>query len=123
MFIIVLSELTNVLLALNEVSNQAMSFDQYKLIEWRLQKELCRFEMKHPELEMNRFIKTLEENDLEWSMNEMHAVDVSKLNLKAVLALLVGIFCSEKCIEESQYSFFQDKKIFQFIERLKILNS
>ena len=86
MFIIVLSELTNVLLALNEVSNQAMSFDQYKLIEWRLQKELCRFEMKHPELEMNRFIKTLEENDLEWSMNEMHAVDVSKLNLKAVLA-------------------------------------
>ena len=112
MFIIVLSELTNVLLALNEVSNQAMSFDQYKLIEWRLQKELCRFEMKHPELEMNRFIKTLEENDLEWSMNEMH-----------VLALLVGIFCSEKCIEESQYSFFQDKKIFQCIERLKILNS
>ena len=123
MFIIVLSELTNVLLALNEVSNQAMSFDQYKLIEWRLQKELCRFEMKHPELEMNRFIKTLEENDLEWSMNEMHAVDVSKLNLKAVLALLVGIFCSEKCIEESQYSFFQDKKIFQCIERSKILNS
>ena len=123
MFNIVLSELTNVLLALNEVSNQAMSFDQYKLIEWRLQKELCRFEMKHPELEMNRFIKTLEENDLEWSMNEMHAVDVSKLNLKAVLALLVGIFCSEKCIEESQYSFFQDKKIFQCIERLKILNS
>ena len=123
MFIIVLSELTNVLLALNEVSNQAMSFDQYKLIEWGLQKELCRFEMKHPELEMNRFIKTLEENDLEWSMNEMHAVDVSKLNLKAVLALLVGIFCSEKCIEESQYSFFQDKKIFQCIERLKILNS
>lgn len=123
MFIIVLSELTNVLLALNEVSNQAMSLDQYKLIEWRLQKELCRFEMKHPELEMNRFIKTLEENDLEWSMNEMHAVDVSKLNLKAVLALLVGIFCSEKCIEESQYSFFQDKKIFQCIERLKILNS
>ena len=123
MFIIVLSELTNVLLALNEVSNQAMSFDQYKLIEWRLQKELCRFEMKHPELEMNRFIKTLEENDLEWSMNEMHAVDVSKLNLKAVLALLFGIFCSEKCIEESQYSFFQDKKIFQCIERLKILNS
>ena len=123
MFIIVLSELTNVLLALNEVSNQAMSFDQYKLIEWILQKELCRFEMKHPELEMNRFIKTLEENDLEWSMNEMHAVDVSKLNLKAVLALLVGIFCSEKCIEESQYSFFQDKKIFQCIERLKILNS
>ena len=118
-----LSELTNVLLALNEVSNQAMSFDQYKLIEWRLQKELCCFEMKHPELEMNRFIKTLEENDLEWSMNEMHAVDVSKLNLKAVLALLVGIFCSEKCIEESQYSFFQDKKIFQCIERLKILNS
>ena len=118
-----LSELTNVLLALNEVSNQAMSFDQYKLIEWRLQKELCRFEMKHPELEMNRFIKTLEENDLEWSMNEMHAVDVSKLNLKAVLALLVGIFCSEKCIEEFQYSFFQDKKIFQCIERLKILNS
>ena len=123
MFIIVLSELTNVLAALNEVSNQEMSFDQYKSIEWRLQKELCRFEMKHPELEMNRFIKTLEENDLEWSMNEMHAVDVSKLNLKAVLALLVGIFCSEKCIEESQYSFFQDKKIFQCIERLKILNS
>ncbi|KMV78253.1 hypothetical protein HMPREF0979_00754 [Coprobacillus sp. 8_1_38FAA] len=123
MFIIVLSELTNVLAALNEVSNQEMSFDQYKSIEWRLQKELCRFEMKHPELEMNRFIKILEENDLEWSMNEMHAVDVSKLNLKAVLALLVGIFCSEKCIEESQYSFFQDKKIFQCIERLRILNS
>jgi len=122
-FIIVLSELTNVLAALNEVSNQEMSFDQYKSIEWRLQKELCRFEMKHPELEMNRFIKILEENDLEWSMNEMHAVDVSKLNLKAVLALLVGIFCSEKCIEESQYSFFQDKKIFQCIERLRILNS
>lgn len=122
MFIIVLSELTNVLPALNEISNQAMSFDQYKSIEWRLQKELCRFEMKHPELEMNRFIKTLEENDLEWSMNEMHAADVSKLNLKAVLALLVGIFCSEKCIEESQYSFFQDKKIFQCIERLRILN-
>ena len=123
MFIIVLSELTNVLAALNEVSNQEMSFDQYKSIEWRLQKELCRFEMKHPGLEMNRFIKILEENDLEWSMNEMHAVDVSKLNLKAVLALLVGIFCSEKCIEESQYSFFQDKKIFQCIERLRILNS
>lgn len=123
MFIIVLSELTNVLAALNEVSNQEMSFDQYKSIEWRLQKELCRFEMKHPELEMNRFIKILEENDLEWSMNEMHAVDVSKLNLKAVLALLVGIFCSEKYIEESQYSFFQDKKIFQCIERLRILNS
>ena len=123
MFIIVLSELTNVLAALNEVSNQEISFDQYKSIEWRLQKELCRFEMKHPELEMNRFIKILEENDLEWSMNEMHAVDVSKLNLKAVLALLVGIFCSEKCIEESQYSFFQDKKIFQCIERLRILNS
>lgn len=123
MFIIVLSELTNVLPALNEVSNQAMSFDQYKSIEWKLQKELCRFEMKHPEFEMNRFIKTLEENDLEWSMNEMHAVDVSKLNLKAVLALLVGIFCSEKCIEESQYSFFQDKKVFQCIERLKVLNS
>lgn len=118
-----LSELTNVLAALNEVSNQEMSFDQYKSIEWRLQKELCRFEMKHPELEMNRFIKILEENDLEWSMNEMHAVDVSKLNLKAVLALLVGIFCSEKCIEESQYSFFQDKKIFQCMERLRILNS
>ena len=123
MFIIVLSELTNVLAALNEVSNQEMSFDQYKSIEWRLQKELCRFEMKHPELEMNRFIKILEENDLEWSMNEMHAVDVSKLNLKAVLALLVGIFCSAKCIEESQSSFFQDKTIFQCIERLRILNS
>lgn len=123
MFIIVLSELTNILPALNEVKNEAISFDQYKSIEWNLQKALCRFEMKHPELEMNRFIKTLEENDLEWSMNGMHAADVSKLNLKAVLALLVGIFCSEKCIEESQYSFFQDKKIFECVERLKILNS
>ncbi len=118
-----LSELTNILPALNEVKIEAISFDQYKSIEWNLQKALCRFEMKHPELEMNRFIKTLEENDLEWSMNGMHAADVSKLNLKAILALLVGIFCSEKCIEESQYSFFQDKKIFECVERLKILNS
>ena len=110
MFIIVLSELTNVLPALNEVSNQAMSFDQYKSIEWKLQKELCRFEMKHPELEMNRFIKTLEENDLEWSMNEMHAVDVSKLNLKAVLALLVGIFFQKNVLKNLNIHFFKIKK-------------
>ena len=54
------------------------------------------FVSKHPEYELNRYHDILETNNIKWEKESMQNTDVSSLDEKCVVALLVGTVRAER---------------------------
>lgn len=76
----------------------------------------------HPEYEHTNYHKTLEENGLEWDMTSMTNADVSSLDAKAVIALLIGACRAERFCDGALMDFLENGCIIRWLKRLEALD-
>lgn len=89
----------------------------------RFEKDIYKFQSKHPEYELNRYSDILNENDIEWGTQSMEEVDISTLDGKCVMALLMGAVRAERFCDGALLSFFVSGAISRWLLRLKELDS
>lgn len=77
------------------------------------------FVSKHPEYELNRYRDILETNNIKWEKESMQNTDVSSLDGKCVVALLVGTVRAERFCDSVLLSFFKSGVIKKWLLRLK----
>ncbi len=73
-----------------------MPYVNYSEMVNAFREDLFRYCELHPELEHTKYIETLAASGLEWSGESMKAADVSALEPKCVIALLVGAVRAER---------------------------
>lgn len=95
-----------------------MSFVGYSRMVDSFQEDLYKFCDEHPEYEHTRYGETLEKNNIEWSTESMQAADVSKLDAKCVIALLIGAVRAERFCDGALLNFFESGCIMKWTERL-----
>ena len=76
----------------------------------------------HPEYGLNSYIDILKENNIEWGMADMQNADVSSLNEKAILALLVGAVRAERFCDGAVHTFVKEGLIRKWLTRLNDLD-
>ena len=73
----------------------------------------------HPELDLSSYKTILEQHGIDWGLESMTNADVSKLDAKCVMALLVGAIRADRFCEGAYKSFIDNGSIRRWIERLK----
>ena len=68
----------------------------YTKIVQEVEDAIYDFEQNHLEYELNRYGNILEANGIEWGMDSMSAKDVSVLDGKCVMAMLLGTVRAER---------------------------
>lgn len=96
-----------------------MPFVGYSNMVDSFQEDLYKFCDEHPEYEHTRYGETLEKNNLEWNTESMQAADVSKLDAKCVIALLIGAVRAERFCDGALLGFFNSGFILRWLDRLK----
>ena len=71
------------------------------------------------ELELNRYGEILQQNGIEWGNVSMNNADVSNLDARCVLALIMGAVRAERFCDGALLGFFKDGSIRKWLERLK----
>lgn len=84
--------------------------------------DLYSFIDAHSEYGLNKYIDILKENNIEWGMVSMESADISQLNEKAVLALLVGAVRAERFCEGAMRSFVEKGQINKWLTKLSELD-
>lgn len=78
---------------------------------------------EHPEYELNRYNDILEENNIVWEKKATQEKDVSTLDGRCIMALLVGAVRSERFSDGALLSFFDSGTITKWLKRLKEIDS
>ncbi|MBQ0037329.1 MAG: hypothetical protein KBS74_01515 [Clostridiales bacterium] len=73
---------------------------------------------KHPEFEHTRYGDTLKSHGLEWGSKAMEEADVSGMDAKGVIALLIGAVRAERFCDGALLGFFEKGCILRWLERL-----
>lgn len=89
-----------------------------KLIQ-KFEREIYLFEEKYPEYNLNHYNHILTENNLLWDKKVMQKADVSVLDGKCIMALLMGVVRAERFCEGTILSFFRSGTIEKWLLRLK----
>ena len=76
----------------------------------------------HQDYELNNYIEILKENNIEWKIDSMQNADISTLDGKAVLALLVGAVRVERFCDGTMRSFVKEGQINKWLTKLKELD-
>ena len=74
---------------------------------------------EHPEYELTHYRDILERNGLEWDSQAMSGTDVSELDGRAVMALLLGAVRAERFCDGALLGFFGDGSMRRWLLRLK----
>lgn len=77
------------------------------------------FMEKHPEYELNQYQKILETNGLEWEGETMKGAEVSSLDGKCVMALIIGAIRADRFSTGALIGFFESGAIEKWLLRLK----
>lgn len=72
----------------------------------------------HKEYNLNRYEEILVKNGLEWGTRSMEEADVSKLDDKCVMALLMGIVRADRFCEGIILDFLKEGIILKWLKRL-----
>jgi hypothetical protein len=88
-----------------------------------LEKEVYEFMDSHPEFGLNRYQDILKENGLEWSTDSMSTADVSGLDGKAVMALLLGADRAERFCDGALLRFCRNGSILRWLTRLQEIDA
>jgi len=94
-------------------------FVNYSQLVDHFQDDLFRFCEEHPEYEHIHYGDTLRENGIDWGFNSMESADASKLNEKALIAMLVGACRAERFCDGALLGFFESGAILRWLNRLK----
>lgn len=104
-------------------SEKPMPYTMYSPVIRRFEKEVYIFEENHPEYELNHYNDTLRANGIEWETKAMQNADVSQMDGKSVMALLMGAVRGERACEGVLLSLFENGTIKKWLLRLKELDS
>lgn len=96
-----------------------MPFANYVKIVREVEDAIYDFEQNHPEYELNRYGNILRANGIEWGMDSMSAKDVSVLDSKCIMAMLMGAVRAERFCDGALLGFFKKGCIKKWLERLK----
>lgn len=77
------------------------------------------FADEHQEYKLNAYQDILLENGIEWDSNSMNEKDVSSLDGKCIMALLMGAVRADRFSEGALLNFFQTGTIATWLNRLK----
>lgn len=96
-----------------------MPYITYSNMEDHFIEDVYDFVSKHPEYELNRYYDILETNNIKWEKESMQNTDVSSLDGKCVVALLVGTVRAERFCDGVLLSFLKSGVIKKWLLRLK----
>lgn len=99
-----------------------MPFVVYADVIERLIEDVYRFEMEHPEYELNRYHQILERINIGWNDQEMTNADVSEMDGQGVMALLLASIRAERFCDGALLNFLKKGCIQKWLERLKELD-
>lgn len=88
----------------------------------KLMDEIYLFQKKHPEFGLDNYSDILQRNGLEWGAESMRRADVTALDGKAIMAVLLGTVRAERFCDGALLSFCKDGSIIKWLERLKVLD-
>lgn len=71
------------------------------------------------DFELNHYYDILEKNGLKWGSKSMSEADVSRLDGKCIMAMIVGAVRAERFCDGALLGFFKDGSIRKWLERLK----
>lgn len=91
----------------------------YPEVIYRLEDDIYTFEKKNPQYQLKAYHSIFAEYGIEWSDHSMENVDVSELDAKVVLALLLGAFRAERFCDGAIKDFLEKGCIQRWLERLK----
>ena len=94
-------------------------FVDYQRVVRDLEKAVYSFIDQHKEMELTQYSKILEEAQIEWGMESMRHADVSKLNGKTVMALLVGAIRAERFCDGALLGFCEEGSMTKWLKRLQ----
>jgi len=83
-----------------------------------LHRDIYDFCEAHPEYDHTNYQKTLEENGLNWDMDSMSNADVSTLDAKTVIGLLIGACRAERFCDGAIMEFLENGSIIRWLKRL-----
>ena len=77
----------------------------------------------HPEFEHTRYGETLDNLGIDWGSTSMEQADVSSVEAKGVIALLIGAVRAERFCDGALLGFFEEGSILRWLERLAEIDS
>ena len=96
-----------------------MPFVNYTRIVREVEDAIYDFEQNHPEYELNRYGNIMEANGIEWGIDSMSDKDVSELDGKCVMAMLMFAVRAEQLCDGALLAFCKKGYIKKWLERLK----
>ena len=77
----------------------------------------------HKEMELNRYGEILEVANLKWDADSMSNADVSALDGKTVMALIIGAIRAERFCDGALLEFFENGSVAKWLSRLQIIDN
>ena len=74
---------------------------------------------ENKDFELNHYYDILEQNGLEWGSESMSKADISHLDEKCIMAMIVGAVHAERFCDGALLCLFKDGSIKKWLERLK----
>ena len=99
-----------------------MLFVNYSEMVHRLIDDVYAFSDNNKDFELTRYGEILERNGLEWGTKSMSEADVSSLDARCVMALIMGAVRAERFCDGALLSFFKGGSIRRWLVRLHELD-
>ena len=99
-----------------------MPFVNYSEVVHDFIDDVYKFIDDNEEMKLTNYGEILNENGIEWGFESMENVDVSVLNSKCVLALIVGAIRAERFCDGALLGFFKNGSMQKWLMRLKELD-
>ena len=96
-----------------------MPFVNYSVMVHHFIDDVYEFIENHKDMELNHYGEILNENGIDWGTQSMSEADVSVLDARSVLALIVGAVRAERFCDGALLEFFKDGNISKWLMRLK----
>ena len=96
-----------------------MPFVNYSVMVHHFIDDVYEFIETHKDLELNHYGEILNENGIDWGSQSMGNANVSALDARCVLALIVGAVRAERFCDGALLGFFKDGSITKWLKRLK----
>ena len=94
-------------------------FASYRRVVREFQGAVYDFIDQHEEMGLTRYNEILNAANIEWDARSMKNADVSSLDGKTVVALLIGAIRAERFCDGALLDFFEDGSIEKWLSRLK----
>lgn len=96
-----------------------MPFVTYSEMVHHFIDDVYTFVDENKDFELNHYYSILEQNGLEWGLKSMSEANVSHLDGKCIMAMIVGAVRAERFCDGALLGFFKDGSIRKWLERLK----